>query len=266
MAVRFGTLGQILDCGQCFRWFRLPDGSWSGAAGSSFVRITRENLSGVLATGFWGRYFDLGLDYGAIRERFRALDPVLGEAVRYAPDLRILNQDPWEALCSFILSQCNNIGRIKGLVRRLCRAYGEDCGEGWSFPPPQALARLSERDLRALGCGYRAAYVLDAARRVSEGRLDFGRLRRIPLPEARRALTEISGVGPKVADCALLYGLHRLEAFPTDVWMKRAMKTLFPGRSPEDFGEYAGVAQQYIFHYSRNHPELFLQPAGRKAE
>jgi N-glycosylase/DNA lyase len=251
------TLGQTLDCGQCFRWERLPDGSWRGVAGDRCAHFTKENWKNVPEDPFWADYFDLGRDYGAIRRQLCALDPVLSEAARYAPDLRILNQDPWEALCSFLLSQCNNIKRIKGLVSRLCRAYGEPAGLFYSFPRPEALARLSERDLRALGCGYRAGYLLQAARGAEEGKLEFGRLRGLPLPEARRELMELPGVGPKVADCALLYGLHRLEAFPMDVWMKRAMKVLFPGRKPEDFGEYAGIAQQYIFHYSRNHPELF---------
>ncbi|MCI1966162.1 MAG: DNA-3-methyladenine glycosylase [Oscillospiraceae bacterium] len=251
------TLGQTLDCGQCFRWERLPDGSWRGAAGACGAHLTKENLKRVLEDPFWADYFDMARDYDAIREHFAALHPVLKEAAGYAPDLRILNQNPWEALCSFILSQCNNIKRIKGLVSRLCGAYGEPCGAFHSFPGPESLARLDEQDLRALGCGYRAGYLLAAARHTAEGKLDFDRLRSLPLDEARQKLTELPGVGPKVADCALLYGLHRLEAFPTDVWMKRAMKVLFPGWKPKDFGKYAGIAQQYIFHYSRNHPELF---------
>ena len=251
------SLGQTLDCGQCFRWRRGPDGAWEGAAGARFVRITAENLGSVLADGFWGNYFDMERDYGAIREELCARDPMLEKAAGYAPEIRILNQDPWEALVSFLLSQCNNIKRIKGIVARLCRRCGEPVQGGFSFPGPQAVAALSEEDLRALGCGYRAGYLLEASRKAAEGALDFGALRRMPLPEARGALTRLSGVGPKVADCELLYGLHRLDAFPTDVWMKRAMKTLFPGRKPEEFGEYAGIAQQYIFHYSRNHPELF---------
>ncbi len=249
------TLGQTLDCGQCFRWECLPDGSWRGCAGNRCAHLTAENLAGVLAEPFWARYFDMGRDYGAIRRQLSTLDPLLGEAARYAPDLRILNQDPWEALCSFLLSQCNNIKRIKGLVARLCRAYGEPAGEVASFPRPEALAGCSEQELRALGCGYRAGYVVAAARQTAEGKLDFARLRRLPLPEARRELMELPGIGPKVADCVLLYGLHRLEAFPMDVWMKRAMKTFFPGKKPEDFGNFAGIAQQYIFYYSRNHPE-----------
>lgn len=257
MAIDLNSLGQTLDCGQCFRWKRTPDGAWEGAAGPRFVCITEKNLPEVLRDRFWGNYFDLDRDYGAIRSSLCAMDPALARAAEYAPEIRILNQDPWEALGSFILSQCNNIGRIRGLIGRLCRAYGESADGRAAFPGPEAVARQSESGLRALGCGYRAAYLLDAARKTAAGELDFVALARLPLEEARRTLTGVSGVGPKVADCALLYGLHRLDAFPMDVWMKRAMKTLFPGKKPEDFGEYAGIAQQYIFHYSRNHPDLF---------
>jgi N-glycosylase/DNA lyase len=251
------SLGQTLDCGQCFRWERLPDGSWSGCAGNRCVHITRENLNTVLSDAFWAHYFDMELDYDAIRRQFSAQDPVLAEAVCYAPDIRILNQDPWEALCSFLLSQCNNIKRIKSLVSRLCRSYGEPAEGCASFPEPETLARLSEQDLRALGCGYRAGISLAPRANWQRASWILKRLGRLPLEQARRELMALEGVGPKVADCVLLYGLHRLEAFPMDVWMKRAMKVLFPGKKPEDFGKYAGIAQQYIFHYSRNHPELF---------
>lgn len=256
--MKMETLAQSLDCGQCFRWDRQPDGSWDGVARGKHLHITADNLTGVLNDPLWAEYFDTGLDYDKIRGEFCRLDPVLAEAARYAPDMRILNQDPWEALCSFILSQCNNIKRIKGMVARLCAKFGKPVDEKYrAFPTAEALASAAEEDLRALGCGFRAAYVLDAARKVACGKIDLDGIRKIPLGEARLKLTEINGVGPKVADCAMLYGLHRLDAFPMDVWMKRAMKTLFPGKEPAWFGPYAGVAQQYLFHYSRNHPELF---------
>ena len=119
------------------------------------------------------------------------------------------------------------------------------------FPSPERLAGLEEEDLAYLRCGFRARYILDAARKVASGEVDLKALRTAPLAQAREQLMTIVGVGPKVADCALLYGLHRLEAFPMDVWMKRAMKEWFPGKKPEDFGPYAGVAQQYLFHYIR---------------
>lgn len=256
--VKFETLSQTLDCGQSFRWKRMPDGAWEGVARGRYLRITKENFNRVLHDEFWARYFDMDLDYEKIRAEFCTMDPVLAQAAEYAPDIRILNQDPWETLCSFILSQCNNVGRIKGLVERLSVRWGKPMEGGhFTFPSPEALAKAGETELRGIGCGFRAAYVSAAARRAAEGKIDWDALRRLPLDEARRKLTELPGVGPKVADCTLLYGLHRLDAFPMDVWMKRAMKTLFPEKRAEDFGPYAGIAQQYIFHFSRNHPEMF---------
>jgi N-glycosylase/DNA lyase len=179
-------------------------------------------------------------------------------AASFSEGIRILNQDPWEALCSFIISQNNNIPRIKGIIRRLCETFGEpldiEClslSEGRSFPSPQQLSDVPEEALRAIGCGFRAPYILDAARRITERCIVLEELRSIPTDEARRILMEIRGVGPKVADCTLLYGLHRLDVFPADVWIKRAMETLFPGKTASFFGEYGGIAQQYIFHYIR---------------
>lgn len=252
------ALAQTLDCGQCFRWSRQPDGSFCGVAYGRFIRITEQNLSCVLSDDFWGNYFDMGLDYAKIRVNLSALDPVLAEAARFAPEIHILNQEPWEALCSFILSQCNNIKRICGIVERLSTQYGGKISGGrYAFPTAKALACAREEDLYRLGCGFRSRYIREAARKLAEGGIDFEKIRWLPLEEARSLLMELSGVGPKVADCTLLYGLHRLDAFPADVWVKRAMKTLFPGKTPLDFGPYAGIAQQYVFHYSRNHPELF---------
>lgn len=262
--MNFDTLGQILECGQCFRWHHLEDGSWQGTAGGRSLRITAENLPRVLHDPYWAHYFDTETDYAAIRAGLARKSPELAEAVRYAPEIRILNQEPWEAFCSFILSQCNNIRRIQGMVERLSKAYGAPAGGGgFTFPAAETLAEVPEQELRALGLGFRAPYVLDAARRVSAGELDFSALKAMPLEEAHQKLEQTCGVGPKVADCTLLYGMHRLEAFPADVWIKRAMKVLFPGKTPAWFGPYAGVAQQYIFHFSRNHPECF-QPKGNQ--
>ncbi|NLJ32031.1 MAG: DNA-3-methyladenine glycosylase 2 family protein [Clostridiales bacterium] len=254
-------LAQTLECGQCFRWDLQPDGSYTGIAGGRMLNVSAENLTEVLKDPFWRRYFDFDLDYEKIRRELSRADPVLAEAARFAPGIRILNQDPWEALCSFILSQNNNIPRIRGIVARLCEQFGEETDGVRSFPEPAALRSLSEEDLAGVRCGFRARYLLDAARRVDSGRVDLCALRTVPVAQARETLMTIVGVGPKVADCTLLYGLHRLEAFPMDVWMKRAMKTLFPGRAPESFGRYAGIAQQYIFHYSRMNPQLFQKEA-----
>lgn len=252
-------LAQTLDCGQCFRWNRQPDGSYTGVALGKVFNISGENFEEVMKNPQWRNYFDLDLDYAKIREDLSAADPVLAQAAKFAPGMRILNQDPWEALCSFIISQNNNIPRIKGIVARLCSEFGSEIDGGMEhdFPKPEVLAALSEEDLAPVRCGFRARYLIDAARKVAGGEICLEELRREELAKARETLMTIVGVGPKVADCALLYGLHRMEAFPMDVWMKRAMGTLFPGRKPESFGKYAGIAQQYIFHYSRMNPELF---------
>ncbi len=254
-------LAETLECGQCFRWNRQDNGSYTGVASGRVLNISPENLPEVLEDPFWREYFDFGLDYEKIRADLSSSDPVLAQAAKFAPGMRILNQNPWEALCSFILSQNNNIPRIKGIVARLCSEFGEEVGGEHEFPTAKALAALCEQDLSGVRCGFRTRYLLDAAKKVAQGEIDFDELKHMPLPDAREKLMTIVGVGPKVADCALLYGLHRLEAFPMDVWMKRAMSTLFPGREPESFGKYAGIAQQYIFHYSRMNPHLFQKEA-----
>ena len=261
--VRDLDLSQTLDCGQCFRWTALPDGSFSGVAfGKSVsVRLDGTVLSVENAAEnerrLWRSYFDLDLDYGSIRAELSALHPVLAEAARYAAGIRILRQDPFEALCSFIISQNNNIKRIKGIVQRLCACFGDRLPDGaFAFPRPETIAALSTDDLSPLRAGFRARYLMDAARKVADGTVNPEKCRVCDYDEARAELMKITGVGVKVADCTLLFGLHRIEAFPLDIWMKRAMTTLFPGMIPADFGAYAGIAQQYIFHYCRTNPNL----------
>lgn len=260
-------LKQTLDCGQSFRWDELPDGSFYGTAFGKTVtaRIEQDTLCLDGATvkdvrDIWTDYFDLCFDYAAVRQALSRLHPVLREAAAFAPGMHILNQDSWEALCSFIISQNNNIKRIKGIVTRLCECFGEERDGIYTFPPPETLSRLTPDDLAPIRCGFRSGYLIDAAQKVANGEIDLKRVRKMEIGEAREALMQIKGVGPKVAECALLYGMHRLECFPLDVWMKRAMQRLLPDLTPGDFGEYAGIAQQYIFHYSRMHPELF-EPA-----
>lgn len=260
---------QTLDCGQAFRWRDITGGDglpvWEGAAGNRFLRLRREgdtllfSCSEADFNSFWRSYFDFDRDYETKRARLASMAPALQEAAAFAPGIRILRQEPWEALCSFIISQNNNIPRIKGIIDRLCSLFGEPIGgTGFSaFPTPRALARLSPEDLAPLGAGYRAKYLLDCARKVESGEVCLKKIDCSPVEEGRAELRKIQGVGPKVAECALLYGFHKTDCFPMDVWMKRAMETLLPGHSPGEFGEDAGLAQQYIFHYSRMHPELF---------
>ena len=158
----------------------------------------------------------------------------------------------------FIISQNNNIKRIKGIVERLCENFGEKLPEGeYTFPTAEKLSKLSVDDLAPIRAGFRNKYIIDSAQKVNSGEVNLNICYDLPYDEAQQELMKIKGVGTKVADCTLLFGFHRIEAFPLDVWMKRAMEKLFPTMSPKDFGEYAGIAQQYIFHYSRMNPEIF---------
>ncbi len=263
--IRDLDLAQTLDCGQSFRWTELDNGSFRGTAFEKSVTVKLDgtdlyiyNTTKSDFENIWYDYFDFGLDYGEIRRDISKIHPVLCEAAKYAPGIRILRQEPYEALCTFIISQNNNIKRIKGIVQRLCENFGDKIGENeFAFPTAEKMASLSVDDLAPLRAGFRNRYLIDAAQKVAGGEVDLERCKTIDYEEARGELMKITGVGVKVADCTLLFGMHRIEAFPVDVWMKRALEKLFPGMCGADFGEYAGIAQQYIFHYSRMHPELF---------
>ena len=259
-------LAQTLDCGQSFRWVEREDGGFDGVAFNRSVTVRLDGTDLYIENAderdreLWHSYFDLGLDYGKISAEISAIHPILADAAKYAPGIRILRQEPYEALCTFIISQNNNIKRIKGIVQRLCEQFGDRLPDGtYAFPDAEKMASLTADDLAPLRAGFRNRYLVDAARKVTDGDVDLEKCRGCDYDEARRELMQITGVGVKVADCTLLFGLHRIEAFPLDVWMKRAMATLFPGMTPGDFGQYAGIAQQYIFHYSRMNPKLFEQ-------
>ncbi len=258
-------LAQTLDCGQSFRWEEQSDGSFRGVAFGKCVTVSLDEdrlyIKNTTVEDFeniWKNYFDLTLDYGKIREQISQIHPVLADAATYAPGIRILRQDSFEALCTFIISQNNNIKRIKGIVQRLCECFGEEIEENiFTFPTAQRLSQLSVDDLAPLRAGFRNRYIIDASQKVASGEVDLEKCISCDYEEARKELMKITGVGVKVADCTLLFGMHRIEAFPVDVWMKRALEKLFPDMTPADFGEYAGIAQQYIFHYSRMNPQLF---------
>jgi len=252
----------IFRCGQAFRWNKTDDNSWRGIAFGLCRGITRQGdtlvLHGVNKAEFkavWFDYFDLGRSYGALKQTFSGHSH-LREAVAYSPGLRVLRQQGWETLCTFILSQNNNIPRITGLVQRLCEHFGEKIPGGFAFPTPQRLAALSPDDLAPVRCGFRAKYIIDAAWAVTYGQIDLAALSALPVNEALSALQTIRGVGPKVAHCALLFGFGRAECLPVDVWMRRALDAWFPHGLPEDILTVAGIAQQYLFHYARTAPEV----------
>lgn len=253
------NLAQTLNCGQSFRWRCEDDGSFCGFAGShpAHIRQNGDEIT-IISTAdkiFWRHYFDIDTDYAALKRLFCGTEQLV-EPCRLAGGIRLLRQDGWEALASFIISQNNNIKRISGIIERLCENFGEAVGEGaYAFPAPEKLACLSVEDLAPLRCGFRARYLIDAARKVCDGVVRLDDLSTLPLDQARDMLTQIVGVGRKVADCTLLFGFYRLECFPVDVWIGRALKEMFPNGFPEELSPYAGIAQQMLFHYMRTRPK-----------
>ncbi|HOB20885.1 MAG TPA: DNA glycosylase [Candidatus Atribacteria bacterium] len=261
----------IFDCGQAFRW--NPDGKgYTGIVGDKVIRVVCENDSVILEgasyedyESLWRHYLDLDRDYETIKQEF-SKDPVLAEAVSYGWGMRILNQDPWETLISFIISANNNITRIKGIVERLSASLGravpfEDKAY-YTFPDPSALAGADDNTLKRCGCGYRGPYIRETARMVADGKLSLADLKQLPYAEARKHLLSCKGVGEKVADCILLFSMNHTEAFPVDVWIKRIMEQLYTHKplsvkeirayAGVRFGKYAGLAQQYLFYYARD--------------
>lgn len=251
------NLGLCLDCGQAFRWSQNENGEWEGVASGKYLRIKQDGdtvtLFDTTAEDFsslWKEYFDLERDYKNIISAYT--DESLKTACKEYEGIRILKQDEWEAICSFIISANNNIPRIKGIIERFCREFGERTGEGYSFPSPERIAMLTVEDLAPIRAGFRAKYIIDAAQKIVSGEVDIERIKTLPFDEAKAELLKIKGVGEKVAQCALLYGFGRIEAFPVDVWVKRIVAELYPDGLPECIKGTEGIAQQYLFHWRRN--------------
>lgn len=255
-------LDQTFDCGQCFRFEKINE-TFMGIVANKDIKLRQygdkiifQNTTYEDFKEFWYDYFDLNTDYFDICGKLSKLHPVLEKACLKCSGIRILKQEPWETLCSFIISQNNNIPRIKKIIRSLCTLYGEKTEHGFSFPSFKKIASMEVSDLEPIKCGFRAKYILDAAKKVSNGFIDFENIKNSNYQDAKNSLMKIYGVGPKVADCVLLYGFHKLEAFPMDVWMKKIMNKFFKDKSPDFFGKFAGIAQQYLYHYTRMHPEI----------
>ncbi|MBR1752503.1 MAG: DNA glycosylase [Ruminococcus sp.] len=248
------SLSQTLDCGQAFRWAENADGSFSGAFLNTPLTIsTLDKNDGTFILhnttedeflNIWYDYFDLSTDYGEIK-RILSEDETLKKACDYAGGIRILKQDSWEALSSFIISQNNNIPRIKGIISRLVEHYGR-------YPSVDDMADETPESLAFLRAGFRAKYLVDAVDKFYTGKLTIDGIKAAPIDEAEKSLMSIKGVGPKVCSCALLFGFYRLEAFPVDVWVRRVLEEYYPNGLPECTKGIEGVAQQYLFHYIRN--------------
>ena len=251
------SLRETLDCGQAFRWIMDSDGVWSAAVGDKFCRVSQDgekitffDCDENLFQNFFCPYFDLERDYEKIVETV-SQNEILASACAIAGGIRILRQDPWETVCSFIISQNNNIPRIKGIIERLCENFGDNKGNFYTFPSAEKIASLSLEDLSVIRAGFRAKYILDAAKKFASGEISADKISSLSTVDARAELMKIYGVGEKVADCILLFAFARIDAFPKDVWIKRAMEKLFDGKLPECAKGYEGIVQQYIFHYAR---------------
>lgn len=251
------NLGVTLDCGQAFRWKQIDDFSWTGVVKGIETTVAQTDSGllfyGITETQFkdvFFDYFDFGRDYHKITEALKG-DKHLAEAINEYGTIRILRQDPWEALCSFIISACNNIPRIKGIIERLCESHGERTATSFTFPSAEKLASLGERELDIIRAGYRVPYILSAARMVANGEINLSALYYKNVEECEKELMKINGVGKKVADCTVLFGLGHVEAFPVDRHIKRICENLYPDGLPECTKGIEGIAQQYMFHLQR---------------
>lgn len=275
LPVRDYALGMTLTSGQAFRW-KPREGAWCGVVAGVWVELQQAEAGILAATATplsdWAwleHYLQTNLDLPAVLATFPD-DPPMQNAVTACRGLRLLRQDPWECLASFILSSTKQILQIQQIVSVICERFGEpvEVPSGYTpaftFPRAERLASASESELRACKMGFRAPFLLSAARRVAEGRLQLSALHNVAVHEARAQLMECEGVGEKISNCVLLFAYGRQEAFPVDVWVMKALRQLyFPRRkrnvrqlqrfASEHFGPNAGYAQQYLFHYARLH-------------
>ena len=264
------NLDRIADSGQCFRWRKDDSGAYRIIHKGHCLKIRslgnamfRLSCSEDEYREIWHDYFDFGENYRSVRERVsREEDPFLADACEYGKGIRILRQDPWEMLVSFIISQNKNIPAIKKSIELLCETAGKRCENTEQereddgqlvFPSPEQILSLSDEALAACRLGYRCRYVKAAASDVAEGKLDLDSLRDAPEEETIKGLMSVCGVGVKVANCISLFGLHHIDAFPIDVWIRRILDNEYPSGYPKErYSPYNGIYQQYMFYYYRN--------------
>lgn len=263
-------LAHIFECGQCFRWEKEDDGSYIGVIKDGVISIKKDenkiNIeSSIDDENSIRYYFDLDNDYSKIKESLCRDDKNLKLASDYGYGIRILNQDSWEMLISFIISAANNIPRISKTVNNLSKQYGKEIifkgNQYYLFPTPEELSKASVDDLRNLNLGFRDKYIYEATQMVLNGDIDLEYIKSLPYKEAKKELVKVPGVGEKVADCILLFSMQKREAFPVDTWIKKVMSELYvdsknikkiSAYAEKKFGNYAGIAQQYLFYWMRN--------------
>ena len=280
----------IFECGQCFRWNLEKDGSYTGVVGNNVINVKKEyndiTIKGTFNDNIkdvCNRYFDLNTDYLKIKNELSKIDDNLKTSVNYGEGIRILKQDVWETIISFIISANNNIPRIKGIIERLSQKYGKELSwngnKYYTFPTIEELSKASVKELRELGLGFRDVRVFETTRIIANKIVDIEELEEMEdVEKLRIQLLRLPGVGPKVADCIMLFSMKKFEVFPIDVWVKRVMKELYneqiekvkindknhfryPKNSKENqkilefanqkFGKIAGLAQQYLFFWRR---------------
>lgn len=271
-------LKDIFDCGQCFRWNKEIDGSYTGVFGNNVINVSKQGKD-VIFKGICEKdiettckkYFDLDRDYEKIKDRLSRIDEHMKKSIEYGSGIRILNQDLWETIISFIISANNNIPRIKGIIERISKKYGNEIVYNeksyYTFPTIEQLSNATVEDLRSLGLGFRDIRVYETTHMILEKKVNLEVLEQEEnFNKVRETLLTLSGVGPKVADCILLFStLKRWEAFPIDVWVRRVInelyiqnedetkvnKTQIEKIAKEKFGNLAGIAQQYLFYWKR---------------
>ena len=268
----------IFDCGQCFRWNEIADGSYTGTFGRNVLNVKKENkeirFKGLVdgnIEDICNKYFDLDRDYEKIKKDLSKIDNNMKTSINYGEGIRLLNQDLWETIISFIISANNNIPRIKGIIDRISKTYGEkivwEGKEYYTFPTPKQLSKATIEDLRKLGLGFRDVRVYETTKIINAKKVDLEKLHKEENTQhVKEILLTLPGVGPKVADCILLFStLKRLEVFPIDVWVRRVINELYIKNENEEkvnkkeieqlakqkYGNLAGIAQQYLFYWKR---------------
>lgn len=271
------NLRDIFECGQCFRWNKEDDESYTGVIENNVINVKNiENK--IIFKGICNgniqeivtNYFDLNRDYTKIKNELSKIDDYMKNSIKYGEGIRILNQDLWETIISFIISANNNIPRIKGIIERLSKKYGKEIiwngKKYYTFPTPEELRNVSVEEYRKLGLGFRDIRVYETTKMILNKEVDLKKLFNEETETVREELLKLSGVGPKVADCILLFStLKRFEVFPIDVWVRRVMNDLYIKNEDEKkvskkqileiadkkYGNLAGIAQQYLFYWRR---------------
>lgn len=275
-------LKDIFECGQCFRWNKEPNGSYTGVFGKNVLNVKKEKnkiyFQGICEKDIKPtveEYFDLKRDYNQIKQRLAQIDENMQNSIQYGQGIRLLNQDLWETIISFIISANNNIPRIKGIIERLAIKYGNKITwkekDYYTFPTAEQLKEVTIQEYRELGLGFRDKRLYETTQKIINKQVDLEKMKQNPNTlEVKEQLLTLSGIGPKVADCILLFStLKRLEVFPIDVWVRRVMNDLYIKQVDENkvskkqiekmaiekFGDLAGLAQQYLYYWRREEVE-----------